>query len=208
MTAVRLQLAHLDLDADDVVARIGASETLRNLGWKTISGIVTMTVFTDSDVVADATTAIRCARNNGFTVLRVYEDRVNVGGIARRVGNISREAVRKWTLDDTFPPARTADLSARGTELVWDWTDVANWLVEHKNLDVDNDLPTSKQVAAIDAFIQGVHDYTSDGFHLVLRTPTKPVKAERYTPRSVKVSNLGMGSVGTTSTRQAEREFA
>lgn len=174
MTAVRLQLASVDLAAEDVAARIAESETLRSLGWKTVSGVTTMTVYTDGDIVNDVTAAIRCATNNGLNVLRVYEDRVTIGAIARRVGNISREAIRKWTLDKTFPAPRSVANSARGTENIYDWAEVARWVVTSRFIPVDTDLPTERQIAAINAFIHGLTDYVSEAIHQQVATPTTP----------------------------------
>lgn len=207
MTTVRLQLATVDLHADEVVERIGASEVLRACGWKTISGIPTMTVFTKGDVVAETLAAVRCAQSAGLTVRHVYEDRVNISDIARRVGNISREAVRKWTTEDTFPQARSAGSNERGSDLRWHWAEVVDWLNEHKSLDLDDDLPSNHQEAEINAMLAGIRDYTSEGFHFFLQTPSMPVKAEKYIRHAaVKVSSAGF--VKVTATERVERQYA
>ncbi|WP_210503344.1 hypothetical protein [Nocardioides xinjiangensis] len=182
MTAVRLHVAAVDLTADDIVERIASNETLRTLAWKTISGTTTMTVHTTGDVVADTIAAVRCARNAGFNVLRVYEDRPNIGEITRRLGNPSREAVRKWTNDPTFPEHRSTQNNdgARGASKVWDWAEVVAWLQEHKSLALDEDLPTEQQVTAINAALCGLTDYASDHVHRMLFTHEQHGAASVY----------------------------
>lgn len=182
MTAVRLHLAAVDLTADDIVERIASSETLRALGWKNISGTTIMTVHTDGDVVADTIAAVRCANNAGFKVMRVYEDRPNIGEITRRLGNPSREAVRKWTADPTFPEHRTAQNNdgARGASKVWDWAEVVAWLQKNKSLLLDEDLPNERQVAEINAALCGVSDYASDDVHRMLFTHAEHSVARVY----------------------------
>lgn len=162
---VQLHVTGIDLRDPEVHAVIQTH--LSDYAWSLTSGITTMTVFSDGDVVGDVICAVRCAEHKGITVLRVYEDRVNVGEIARRIGDISREAVRKWTADPTFPQPRTAlnNDSARGAAMLWDWSEVVSWLQEHKSLALDEHLPTEEQVAAINAALAGAHDYASDAWH-------------------------------------------
>ncbi|YAL83402.1 helix-turn-helix transcriptional regulator [Dermacoccaceae bacterium W4C1] len=198
MTAVHLQLAALDLTADDVVESIASNKTLRALAWKKTSNITTMTVFASAgNVVADTIAAVRCAHSAGFTVLRVYEDRTNIGEITRRLGGLSREAVRKWTAEPSFPEPRTAQNNdgARGASKVWDWAEVANWVQENKGLALDEDLPTEAQVAEINAALCGVTDYASDDVHRMLFANETHVAASvyrtdisRYTSFSVKTA--------------------
>jgi hypothetical protein len=164
---VEVQLHVTDIDLRDPEIHAVIQAHLSDYAWSITSGITTMTVFSDGDVVADTVHAIRCAQHHGITVLRVYEDRVNVGEIARRIGDFSREAVRKWTADDTFPQPRTAlnNDSARGAAMLWDWAEVVTWLQEHKTLALDEHLPTESQVAAINASLAGARDYASDAWH-------------------------------------------
>lgn len=171
---VHLQIAGVDLRDAETQGRI--NDHLSDYGFAVVSGITTMTVFSDGDVVADTLKAVRCARNQGITVLRVYEDRVNYNEVARRVG-VSGEAARKWTQDPTFPAPRTGSDNGRGSSYRWDWAEVLHWLQEHKALDLDEELPTERQVRAIDAAIAGVRDYTSAAMHRVLRMPSEPLTA-------------------------------
>lgn len=165
---VPLQITGVDLRTHEAQALV--NDHLSDYAFAVVSGITTMTVFSDGDVVADTLRAVRCARHHGITVLRVYEDRVNYAEIARRVG-VSSEAARKWARDTTFPEPRTGSDNDRGTAHRWDWAEVLHWLNAHKALDLDEELPTEQQVRAIDAAIAGVRDYTSAEWHRVLAMP-------------------------------------
>lgn len=156
---VQLQIANIDLRDPEIVQAI--HDYLSDYSFAKMSGITTMTVFSEGNVVADVSRAVRCARHCGIAVLGVYEDRVNANDIARRVGGVSREGVRKWTHDPSFPLPRTASDNERGSSHLWDWAEVNVWLKEHKGIDLDEELPTRKQVAAINAHIEGVRDYIS-----------------------------------------------
>lgn len=183
MTAVRLHLAPIDLTADHALDAIAANETLRNCAWKTISGTATMTVFTETDTVAETIKVVRCATHAGFNVLRVYEDRVNIGEMTRRLGDFSREAVRKWTADPTFPAHRSVlnDDGQRGATKIWDWADVVAWLQQHKSLALDEALPTEPQIAEINAALCGVRDYASHDTHQMLFNEPASTAAMVYT---------------------------
>ena len=169
---VQLQVAAIDLRDPAIQALI--QDHLSDYAWSATSGLITMTVYSDGDVVADTALAIRCAQLRGIEVLRVCQERVTYGEIARRIGDFSREAVRKWTQATSFPAPRQANSgSARGVEQEWDWAEVLQWLKQHKGLDLGEELPTEKQVVEIDAIIHGVHDYASTAWHHVL-APAAP----------------------------------
>lgn len=169
---VQLQIANVNL-RDPEMAQI-IHDNLSDYSFAKMSGITTLTVFSDGNVVADVSRAVRCARHHGIEVLGVYEDRVNANDVARRIGGVSREGVRKWTLDPTFPLPRTASDNDRGSSHRWDWAEVNAWLKANKGIDLDEELPTRKQVAAINAHIEGVHDYLSAAWHSGLSIPAEP----------------------------------
>lgn len=159
---VEVQLQVADLDLRDPSVQDLIHNHLSDYAWSTTSGLTTMTVFSDGDVVADATLAIRCAQTHGIDVLRVVQEQVTYGEIARRIGDVSREAVRKWTKQDSFPAPRQAIATgARGVEQGWDWAEVLVWLKDHKGIDLDEQLPTEKEAVEINAFIHGLDAHTS-----------------------------------------------
>jgi hypothetical protein len=155
MTAVDLHLAAVDICTDEFVEHIRDSEALCSLGWKTISGITSVTVFTQADVVAEALAAARLLRDAGFTVLRVHEDRVSVAEITHRLrsNGVTPKAVEAWTAEASFPEPRTAAFHGTtvGVINVWDWADVVAWLTVYRVLSLDEPLPTELQVAQINA---------------------------------------------------------
>jgi hypothetical protein len=135
-------------------------------------GIQLMTVHTtDADAIAETITAIACARKYGLTVEGVFDDPVNLGEITRRVGKFSREAIRKWSEEVTFPVKRGSTGGDRPSPTYY-WADVAQWLLTQKHLDMGENLPDAKTVAAINAHIHGVQDVESIYMHHAVKVAT------------------------------------
>lgn len=156
--------------------------------WARTNGIDTMTVFSDESKAAENVhTAIRLVEQHGVKVLRVYEDRVGVGDIQRRLGDIvSRQAVAKWVAQDSFPKPRTSNATDRGSAPLWDWADVVAWLQANKNLATDQHLRSERCVAEINAFIHGCTDYASASLLADAYRPveTNVVRIDQYLTKS------------------------
>ncbi len=152
---VNLQVKPLDFDDPQVQDTLDA---LNDYGWAVVNGITLMTVFSDGDPVSDCVQALRCARARNIEVVRVFDEQVNHGEIARRVGGFSREAVRKWSQNPSFPLAVGSGGGDRPSPQ-YRWAEVLQWLEEVKGIEMDEHLPDEKTITAINAHIHHVfHD--------------------------------------------------
>lgn len=109
-----------------------------------------LSVFVENDIVVEA--AVEVARKlehhvEGAQVVGVERDAVSTTDIAHRVG-VSREAVRKWALSESFPIA-DGYLESASMEY-WSWVKVVDWLLEERSIDMDEILPSMAQIAQIE----------------------------------------------------------
>ena len=159
-TIVPVQIRHLDLGDTRTVDRMS---TFDNATFGQADGLALMTVYVEEGqpVAATVIEATRKLANAipGALAVRVHPDLVSVSEIAQRIG-ISREAVRKWTINPRlhFPlPFDTIGADQR----VWLWVEIADWLWKVKGIDTDDDLASVEDIAHIDACISRVPDHTT-----------------------------------------------
>ena len=167
-TPVRLRVEGLDFsneEANERLARLGA-----DVGWDEVDGITLMTVFADDhNLVTPALKAAQAlqAAVPGARVTRVYEELVSTSDIAHRVG-VSREAARKWALEDDFPtPFASIGGGERNSSKVWAWADVVNWLGASRAIDMDEKFPSLRALAEINAGLAEVPQATVTRWYTV-----------------------------------------
>lgn len=140
-TKIRLSVENVDLNSDLTLAIL--TGYLRDLGWESVEGQVTATLYTDSTdpVSAALETAHAIVKYLPHAaVTRVDEQLVAVSDIADHVG-ITAEGVRLWVTGkrrktgQRFPAPRGQISQGRTLMKVWAWPDVLYWLRSQYNLD-------------------------------------------------------------------------
>lgn len=149
-TVVNLHVRNLDVTDDNIIDEL---ELFENVWPGTQGNNVTLSVFVD-DGERVVPTVLRVAEMlpklfRGAYAHSVDPDLVSASDIAARTG-FSREAIRQWsTKGHNSFPIEVSTIS--NSQKVWRWVEIAEWLCIHKNLDVDEDLPTPADVDCIDA---------------------------------------------------------
>lgn len=176
---VGLVVTGVDLDDESTLSVI--ARELDDLLWSESAGVVTATVFAESDpahVALEAAARIRRALPRAH-VVRVAPDLVSISTIASRVG-VTRQAVRLWVTSSSsttpFPPPFTV-LEPDGKPVrLWRWADVTPWLDEVKGLSFER-LPSAEDIALIDARLAGLprtgRDWSPFGPSVLTPTPHK-----------------------------------
>ncbi len=117
----------VNIDDFEVLDRL--VEAAPRVQWGEIDGEVHADVYTDAPSMRAAleksVAAVRAAVPAARPV-RIAEDLAAIPDVAKRC-NVSRETVRLWTKDASFPPPR--GIVGNGIK-VWDWTVVNSWLRE------------------------------------------------------------------------------
>ncbi len=184
-TVVDVQVHTLDFD-DELTLEGLAS--IPNASFGRQDGIPMMTVYIDDgqDVVDTVIQAVRTLANkvSGATAVRVHPDLVNVTDISDRVG-VSRQAVQKWIQGQRAPfphPVGSVGNDVR----VWRWVDVVAWLLAAKGIDMDEDLPSTDDIAHIDACISKVPDRTTQAWSTLSVQPAQVTELSvRHNPSQV-----------------------
>lgn len=209
-TVVDLQVRNVDLDNEQVLARL---DELENASFGSRCGLTIMTVYVDDgeDVVHTVTDAAHhlAVKVEGAAAVRVDPDLVTISDISQRVG-VSREAVRKWTLLERKPfPAPFA--ATGGEQKLWRWVEITQWLLAVKHIDMDEDLPTPDDIAAIDACLAKVPDsFATEWEQLSSPSPKTSVVEPQRRPKTSVVEIILFKdqtrdeSDGTSSTRGVE----
>lgn len=196
LAAVRFSVTGLDLDDEPTVQLLG--EHLADLAWGTSDGCVTMTAFVDPDRPVDA--AIDACRRLEQTVpgaraIRVDEELVSTSDIGHRAG-VSREGVRKWSSDPTFPvPRGSVGGGSRGSTKVWSWADVARWVDDHRGLDVDEAFIDGRSVAEINARLAEAPRAMSSRWSAISAPSNVVVFAAQRRPRPAALAMSGSVTV-------------
>jgi hypothetical protein len=165
-TKIVLNVRNVDLNDDETLATL--AEHLDDLGWESIEGKVTATLYTDSaDAVGAALDVAHSIEKHlpKAAVVRVDEQLVAVSDIADRVGMTS-EGVRLWTagkrrnVGPAFPPPRGQVSQGRTVMKVWAWADVLCWLRAQYQLDPEEGVryPSDREVAELNAALYGRAD--------------------------------------------------
>lgn len=140
-TKIVLSVQNVDLGDDKTLATL--AEHLDDLGWESVDGQVTATVYTDEpDAVGAALDVVHEIEKHlpDATVMRVDEQLVAISDIADRVA-LSSEGVRLWTTGKRrrtgppFPHPRGQVSQGRTLMKVWAWADVMSWLRSQYKLD-------------------------------------------------------------------------
>lgn len=150
MTAVVELIVHnLDLNNDHILDSLS---TFGNVmpGTKGSNGTLAVFVEDGQQVVSTVMTAVSklMALDPRISVQSVDPDLVSASDIASRTG-LSREAVRQWHVNpaNKFPN----EFSSLGNgQKVWRWVDVVEWLYLHRNLDLDEEMPSRRDINLID----------------------------------------------------------
>jgi hypothetical protein len=158
-TKIVLNVQNVDLADDRTLATL--AEHLDDLGWESIGGQVTATLYTDApDVVGAALDVAHAIEKHlpDSTVMRVDEQLVAISDIADRVG-MSSEGVRLWTTGKRrkvglpFPAPRGHLSQGRTLMKVWAWADVLSWLRSQYRLDPEEGVhyPSNREIAHLNA---------------------------------------------------------
>jgi hypothetical protein len=158
-TKIVLSVQNVDLGDDKTLATL--AEHLDDLGWESVDGQVTATVYTDEpDAVGAALDVVHGIEKHlpDATVMRVDEQLVAVSDIADRVG-MSSEGVRLWAAGKRrkavppFPPPRGQVSQGRNLMKVWAWADVISWLRGQYKLDPEPGVryPSDQEIAYLNA---------------------------------------------------------
>lgn len=145
---VELRVAGVDLDDERTAETI--SRLFPDTAWEENSGLITVTVVAENDdLVASVVEQSRRleAAIPGLKIRGVFRDLVSVAAIAHRIG-LSREGVRKWTMEADFP-APTSVLDP-GSMKVWPWSEVIDWVRESRGVDLEDRVPSTRQATQID----------------------------------------------------------
>lgn len=187
---VYLRVSGVDL-TDEATTELLAAD-FPEVAWSEVDDVLEMGLFIESDtVVHDVVETVRKISNRlpGLRVHGVHRDLVATSDIAARVG-VSREAVRKWSMEKDFPPPfDTVGGGTRGATKVWAWADVVRWLYESRGIDMEENLPDVATIAQIEACLLRVPDSTTVEWH-TLGTASKELRsgrplAEKRTERHV-----------------------
>lgn len=148
MKNVQLQVHNLDFQDDATLEEIAS---LESCSFMAEYGLVILTLHVeDGDVQRAVSSIVRTlAEKAQARVARVHPDLVTSSDIANRVG-VSREAVRLWAngVRHSFPVQFD---TVGADQRVWRWAEVVEWLAEYKRIDMGEDLPSVRELDAIDA---------------------------------------------------------
>lgn len=168
MYRIPLRVKGVDLEDGQTLVRI--AETLDDLAWSKLAGVVIAAVYAECGDPVGA--AIQVARRITHylpeaTVEEVYPDLVSTSDIAQRVG-MSRETVRLWVAGKRGPggfPLADGMVSATGASgaiKVWRWAAVHQWLQGHYQLGDTEDVLAPEQVAEVNAALLQVPSHPID----------------------------------------------
>ena len=177
---VSLRISGLDLSSSDVFDHL--SDEFPEVVFQGGGKVVTATVFVNSSAIVEE--SVQKARQilYAFPDARfqgVDRDHVSITDIAGRVG-ISREGVRKWTLDESFP--LPADHIESVSMDVWMWSQVVCWLKDNRCIDMDEQLPTVSEMIQIDNCLYGNPGAVDVEWHSVEVTSLPQVSRASITP--------------------------
>lgn len=145
---VELRVTGVDLDDERTAETIG--RLFPDTTWEENSGLITVTVFAEDDGLVESVVELSRrldAAIPGLKIRGVFRDLVSVSAIAHRIG-LSREGVRKWTMEADFPaPASVLD---PGSMKVWPWSEVIDWVRESRGVDLEDRVPSTRQATQID----------------------------------------------------------
>lgn len=168
---VGIRVSGVDWSADEVDAvMVGEFPHVLVSGERPV---VLTVVFDESDIVSSVLEFSRELQSSfpELVVHGVDRDLVNVTDIALRVG-VSREAARKWSLSEKFPqPFGMLDSSSMA---IWAWTEVAQWLLLERSIDLDEELPSIELLTQIENCLMRNPDHTTTQWHQ-LPKPNPPV---------------------------------
>lgn len=165
-TVVSLRVSGISFDEEQRIDKIEAQ--IPSISFIKSNGFTVAEVFIDDNEanlfhsVTDAILRLKSI-DAGVKVERVDPAIVHTSDIARLAG-VSRQAVSQWVQREgsTFP--RELD-SVGGTSQaikIWSLYVVNEWLLSEFHLDLDLDLPSQKDVDAINAYIINPHDSVND----------------------------------------------
>lgn len=162
-TKIVLNVSNVDLSDDPTIQLL--AKHLDHLGWESISGQVTATLYARSaDVVGEAVGVADAIERHlpHASVVRVDEQLVAVSDIAARLG-MTREGVRLWVqgkrrkADVPFPFPRGQVSHGNTVMKIWAWPDVLFWMRSQYQIDpeVGVSYPSDRDVALLNAAIHG-----------------------------------------------------
>jgi hypothetical protein len=199
-TKIVLSVQNVDLGHDKTLATL--AEHLDDLGWESVEGQVTATLYTDEpDVVGAALDVVHGIEKYlpDATVVRVDEQLVAVSDIADRVG-MSSEGVRLWTtgqrrkMGPPFPSPRGQVSQGRTLMKVWAWAEVIGWLRSQYKLDPEPGVcyPSDREITHLNAALcdraEEQTQWRSSGEHAFARvldmpaSPGQPLEATCQQP--------------------------
>lgn len=159
MYRIALRVTGVDLDDDATFDAIG--EHLSHLSWIEIDGRTLAITHTEGDPVGAASQAAReiLGSLSGSRIAEVDQDLVGVSDIAKRVG-VTREAVRLWVDGKRGPgdfpdPVGSSGGGERGSQRLWQWASVNDWL-RYYDLHDDEEMLTAAQMAEVNASLHRV----------------------------------------------------
>lgn len=165
---VYLRVSGVDLTDETTIETL--AEGFPEVAWSDVDDLLQMGLFIESDtVVHDVVETVRKISNRlpDLRIHGVHRDLVATSDIAARVG-VSREAVRKWSMELEFPPPfDTVGGGTRGATKVWAWADIVRWLYESRGIDMGENLPDAPTVAQIEACLLRVPDSTTVEWHTI-----------------------------------------
>ncbi|AZZ40118.1 hypothetical protein C0Z10_10555 [Acidipropionibacterium jensenii] len=176
--------------------------------WEQTADLTTVTVFVehDANMVSSVLEQVRRlqAALPGLRVLDVFRDYVSVTSIAHRVG-LTREGVRKWTLEPGFPIP--SSILGPNSLKVWPWSDIVEWVNRSRGVDLEDHIPTTREATQIDNCLMRNPDATTIQweavsvdhrcmpFHESTRATAMAMPNARWTP-----GTPGMKSMRTSAT--------
>ncbi|MDK9674318.1 helix-turn-helix transcriptional regulator [Propionibacterium freudenreichii] len=145
---VELRVTGVDLDEEETDETL--AKHFPDMVWEENSGLMTVTMFAEhDDLVSSVIEQVRRleAALPSLKVLGVHRDLVSVTAIAHRVG-LSREGVRKWTMEAGFPAPES--VLEPGAVKVWPWSEVVDWVQRSRGVDLEDHVPTTQEAIQID----------------------------------------------------------
>lgn len=200
MIEIALRVVGVDLE-DERTNQI-ILEKFPDTVWDVIDGLVTVTLFLESDeVVAEVVKFTRSLESeiSGVKIIGVYRDLVGISDVAMRAG-VSREGARKWSQTADFPTP--FDYVGSGSMKVWTWTEIVGWLKSARGLDVGQDLASVQLMTQIENCLMRNPDHTSVQWQqAVAKTvPVQPVFLTVVPAVRVVAGGRAQGSVKTLYT--------
>lgn len=178
---VTLRVSGIDLDDPGTADVLG--ELFPSLLWQGEGRCITVSFeVREQNAPAEVLDVVRALETAvpGFVAVRVDRDLVSTSDIATRVG-VSREAVRKWSLETDFPvPFATVS----GNKHAWAWGEVLVWLDASRGMALGERQPTEAVAVQIDNCLMKNPDATTVRWERVSR-PAPRAKAISATFRDV-----------------------